>query len=687
MVEVETPTPSPFARSLLFGYVAPFLYEGDCPLAERRAAALSLDPTLLAELLGQAELRELLDPDALAQVELELQRLVPDRHARDVEGVADLLRMLGPLTRAEARRRAAPQPDVARLDCSTARRAIRVRIAGDASVGRHRGRRATARRARRRAARRAPGRVPRAGRRPGRRPRLALRAHARSVHAARRRRARSASASPSCSGALHAARRVRPRRRAASSAPAAAARSGATPRCCGCSGVARSPRCAARPSRSRPRRSAGSCPPGSSVGGRAARRRRRAARRRAAGRGRRCPASALGDARPARRGSTATSPPCSTSSPRRARSSGPAPASLPGGDGWVALAPADTAPLLLPELARARARRRRIARCSTPSARGGGWFFRGAVRPRGSGRRARRRRVDDARLAEALWDLVWSGRVTNDTLGAAARPLAGSGRTPRTAAAPARAGPRGALRPARARRCRPAPDRRRWPAAGRCCEPRDDRPHAARGRRGRGPARPARRRHPRRRRWPSGSPAASPRSTACCRRSRTRPLPSRLRRRGARRRAVRAPRRGRPAAHVRARTVATRRAAGAVVLAATDPANPYGAALALAGAPDDVASGHKPGPQGRRARRARRRRASCSTSSAAAARSSPGPTTPTVLRSATSALAAAVRGGVLGRLTVQKADGESVLSPRSPLGSALEAAGFTATPQGLRLRA
>ncbi|MBG6055689.1 ATP-dependent Lhr-like helicase [Salinibacterium sp. CAN_S4] len=101
MVESETDVPSPFARSLLFGYVAAFMYEGDSPLAERRAAALSLDPTLLAELLGRAELRELLDPAVIEQTELELQRLAPDRKARDAEGVVDLLRMLGPLSIAE----------------------------------------------------------------------------------------------------------------------------------------------------------------------------------------------------------------------------------------------------------------------------------------------------------------------------------------------------------------------------------------------------------------------------------------------------------------------------------------------------------------------------------------------------------------------------------------------------------
>ncbi|MGH3114801.1 MAG: DEAD/DEAH box helicase, partial [Gaiellaceae bacterium] len=85
VVEVETAQPSPFARSLLFGYVASFLYEGDSPLAERRAQALSLDPTLLAELLGRTELRELLDASVILRTEAELQRLALDRQARDLE--------------------------------------------------------------------------------------------------------------------------------------------------------------------------------------------------------------------------------------------------------------------------------------------------------------------------------------------------------------------------------------------------------------------------------------------------------------------------------------------------------------------------------------------------------------------------------------------------------------------------
>ena len=108
LVETTTPQPSPFARSLLFGYVGAFLYEGDSPLAERRAAALSLDPTLLNELLGRAELRELLDARIIAQTEAELQRLAPDRRARGLEGVADLLRLLGPLTAAEVAARLEP---------------------------------------------------------------------------------------------------------------------------------------------------------------------------------------------------------------------------------------------------------------------------------------------------------------------------------------------------------------------------------------------------------------------------------------------------------------------------------------------------------------------------------------------------------------------------------------------------
>ena len=101
LVETTTSQPSPYARDLLFGYVGAFMYEGDSPLAERRAAALSVDPALLSELLGKVEMRELLDPEIIAQFEREVQRLDPDRRARGLEGVADLLRLLGPLDAAE----------------------------------------------------------------------------------------------------------------------------------------------------------------------------------------------------------------------------------------------------------------------------------------------------------------------------------------------------------------------------------------------------------------------------------------------------------------------------------------------------------------------------------------------------------------------------------------------------------
>jgi ATP-dependent Lhr-like helicase len=101
VVEAETAKPSPFAASLLFGYVGAFMYEGDTPIAERRAAALSLDSTLLAELLGRVELRELLDPQVIATTGRQLQHLSDDRVARDAEAVADLLRLLGPLTEDE----------------------------------------------------------------------------------------------------------------------------------------------------------------------------------------------------------------------------------------------------------------------------------------------------------------------------------------------------------------------------------------------------------------------------------------------------------------------------------------------------------------------------------------------------------------------------------------------------------
>jgi len=103
--EVETREASPFARSLVFAYTAAYLYQADMPLAERRAHALSLDRRMLRELLGEEELRELLDADAIDAVEAELQRRAPERRARDAEGLADLLRLLGDLDEDEIAQR------------------------------------------------------------------------------------------------------------------------------------------------------------------------------------------------------------------------------------------------------------------------------------------------------------------------------------------------------------------------------------------------------------------------------------------------------------------------------------------------------------------------------------------------------------------------------------------------------
>ena len=98
VAQVDTNSPSPFATSLLFSFVAAYLYEGDAPLAERRAAALTLDRELLRELLGEGDLRDLIDPEVVATVELELQHLAEIRRVRGPDGIHDLLRDLGPLS-------------------------------------------------------------------------------------------------------------------------------------------------------------------------------------------------------------------------------------------------------------------------------------------------------------------------------------------------------------------------------------------------------------------------------------------------------------------------------------------------------------------------------------------------------------------------------------------------------------
>ncbi|MFN0093624.1 MAG: DEAD/DEAH box helicase, partial [Dehalococcoidia bacterium] len=131
--EAETNDASPFARSLLFDYIAAYMYEGDAPLAERRAQALTLDRNLLRDLLGEAELRELLDPDALDSVEFELQCLIDGRKARNADQLHDLLRRLGDLSEVELSARVATPSELAGwLETVVAtRRACAIRVGGE----------------------------------------------------------------------------------------------------------------------------------------------------------------------------------------------------------------------------------------------------------------------------------------------------------------------------------------------------------------------------------------------------------------------------------------------------------------------------------------------------------------------------------------------------------------------------
>jgi ATP-dependent Lhr-like helicase len=127
----DTTKPSPFAASVLFRYVANFLYDGDAPLAERRAQALAIDQSQLRELLGEPELRELLDPEQLAQTELELQHL-DDRHkAKNLDAIHDLLLRLGDLSTSEVAARSVIDAEVAMQELVKQRRAIEVTVARD----------------------------------------------------------------------------------------------------------------------------------------------------------------------------------------------------------------------------------------------------------------------------------------------------------------------------------------------------------------------------------------------------------------------------------------------------------------------------------------------------------------------------------------------------------------------------
>ncbi|QXT63771.1 DEAD/DEAH box helicase [Tessaracoccus palaemonis] len=130
LIEVVTEAPSPFAASILFRYPGAFIYDGDVPLAEKRAALLSMDPQLLAAALGTLDLREVLDADVVAEVVAELQHTAPGRLARNPEELADLTRLLGPIRLADLPRHVAGDLDISTAIESLARRVAVLPVAG-----------------------------------------------------------------------------------------------------------------------------------------------------------------------------------------------------------------------------------------------------------------------------------------------------------------------------------------------------------------------------------------------------------------------------------------------------------------------------------------------------------------------------------------------------------------------------
>jgi ATP-dependent Lhr-like helicase len=711
VVEVETPTPSPFGKSLLFRYVGAFMYEGDAPLAERRAQALSLDPALLAELLGQDGLRELLDPAVIADAERDLQHLSPARRARDLEGAADLLRTAGPLTADEVAERSA-DPVAARDwlgELSAARRTIQVRIAGQPmwaaieDAGRLRDALGVP----------LPVGVPEAFTEPVADPLGDLVARYARTHGPF-----SADALARRYGLGVAVVTLALRRLAASGRVVEGeflrtdlAGAGGTEWC-----DAEVLRLLRRRCLARLRKEAEPVPPevlarflpawhGIAIAGKQS--------QRGTGR-RRADAGAVLEAVERLGGAPVPASALETLVlPGRVPGYSPAlldeltsageivwsgAGALPGGDGWLVLAPADGAPLLLPEPAEVSMTPLHAAVLEALAG-GGALFFRmlsdrvtsllsdtaGGPAP------------TDAETADAIWDLVWAGLLTNDTLGPLRLVLGGG--APRKAAAPARAVPR--PRPGRGGRYgfgRPSMPTRTGPptVSGRwsLLPPRDNadptlRAHALamtlldrHGVLTRGAVAAER--------VSGGFAAVYPVLRAMeeagqCRRGyfveglggAQFALPGAVDRMRALSSA------DRPRTADRAGPAVTNERA--IVLAAADPAQPYGAALAWPDRPGETASSHRPG-----------RKAGALTvlvDGALVLYVERGGRTllswtdePERLAASAVALAAAVRDGALGRLTVEKADGERA-GGDSPLTQALEAAGFRPTPRGLRLRA
>ncbi|MFC5752511.1 ATP-dependent helicase [Actinomadura rugatobispora] len=705
LVEVETPEPSPYARSLLFHYVGAFMYEGDSPLAERRAQALALDSALLSELLGQADLRELLDPEVVADTERELQRLAGDRRARGLEGVADLLRGLGPLTTAEVTERTTTAPETPAgsgtlaestgeapvdatatvslwlSDLEATRRAIRVRIAGRehwAAVE-------DAGRLRDALGAPLPVGIPEAFLEPVDDPLGDLISRYARTHGPFRAVAAAARFGLGPAVVVETLRRLSAAGRVVEGEflPVAAVSGPLTSEWCD-TGVLRTLR---RRSLARLRAEVEPSPPEALgrflpvwhgiAGGSRLRGIDALVQAVEQLQGSAVPASALESLiLPAR------VPGYSPAMLDELTSAGEVvwagQGGLPGGDGWVSLYLAETAPLLMPEPADITLTPVHQAVLDALSD-GGALFFRML-----SDRVNAEVTVNDQDLVTAVWDLVWAGRLTNDTL-APMRSALGAGR-PTHRSRTTRRG-----RPVLPSRTGPPTVAGRWWLLPERETRATLRSHALAeallDRYGiviRGAVAAER--------TPGGFAAVYPvlrafEESGRCRRgyfveglgAAQFALPGAV----DRLRALR-PSQPAPPADPWETPLPGGNERRALVLAAADPANPYGAALPWPERDDEVASGHKPGRkagalvvlvEGGLALYVERGGRTLLTWD----------DDPDALQPAVDALALAVREGALGRLTVERADGESINN--SPLASALEAAGFHPTPRGLRLRA
>lgn len=678
LVEVTTPEPSPFARSLLFGYVAQFLYEGDSPLAERRAAALSLDSHLLAELLGRAELRELLDAEVLTELERELQWMTEDRRIKDVEGVADLLRVLGPLTDAELAERGA-EPTWAD-ELASARRAIQVRIGGVdhwaaiEDAGRLRDALGTA----------LPVGVPEAFTEPVKDPLgdlLARYARTHGPFTSTTAAARFGLGTAVTDGALQ--------RLAASGRivqgefhPA-----GIGQEWCDATVLRRLRRRSLAALRHElepvpPAALAGFLPQWQHLGDNSLRGVDGLARAVEQLQGAPVPASALEKLiLPSR--VSGYSPALLDELTTTGEVVWAGAGALPGKDGWLSLYPADSAPLLLPPPRPLELSALHESVLTALSA-GYGLFFRQIA---DQVRATTHPDSTDPQLADALWDLTWSGRLTNDTL-APLRALLGSGRTAGSTAHRAKRNvPRGrygslsaSARPVS--RTGPPTVSGRWSLLPSTEPEPTHRAHAL--------ARTLLDRHGVVTRGAVQAEGVEGGFSAAYR------VLSAFEDNGQARRGyvvegLGAAQFAMDGAVDRLRAASTARdrtepgaAPRALVLAAADPANAYGAALPWPEPP--AGAGHKPGRKagslvvlvdGELTLYMERGGKTLLA----------WPTDPDdpALRAAATALAAAARAGALGTVTVERTNGASSLT--SPLGRTLESAGFLATPRGLRLRA